>query len=173
MPRKAKLERSLEVVTNGRKTALSRAKEEIITNELTDIILTGDYNTATLYKLYKKHNVSVDKIRNLACAVVTLLHKLQELSDDPEEAKQLLRVQMTEELYRLLQLSKEKKDYRTANAVIENVAKLHGLNKQAPAVQLNNSFGILSKFTEEEVAHMRQGFELPASVLEDKKDSNE
>lgn len=173
MPRKRKEVAQAEIAlqTSKKKNTSTRqiqqaVKAEAIFDECMSAMTKGTFKPATLLALHRKHKTPIPEIRAIAAQASGLLRQLQELSDDPEEAKTMMKANMNEKLTQLLEEAQKNKDYKAANAIITTYGRLNNLfTPEGP--QISNTIGIFSKFTDEELRHVRNGFDLPESVIAD------
>ncbi len=78
----------------------------------------------------------------------------------------MMKANMNEKITAMLEQAQTDKDYKAANAIITTYCKLNNLfEPEGP--QISNTIGIFNKFTDEELRHVRNGFDLPDSVIAD------
>lgn len=141
-------------------------KADVVFDDILNQMIKGTFGPSSMMTIVQRHKCAVPDVRAIAAQAAGTLRQLQELSDDTEEAKIMMKSNVNTKLQSMLESAQKDKDYKAANAIIQTYCKLNNLfTPDGP--QISNTIGIFSKFTDAELAHVRAGFDLPETVLND------
>ena len=157
--------------TVDKRTVAKNAKvHQQIFDDIMEFYLNGNFGPQRLLDLSTRYKQPIPQIRTIAISVSQLLQQLQQISDDPLEAKQIKKAEIVQKLHSLLETAVKKSDLKAANLILTNISKLYGLYEDENTLKLTNNFSLFSsKFSEEELDQVKKSFKLPDSIVQDYK----
>ena len=165
-PRAKTLNPIVKSPRNSREKLKSKPNDDLAREELTMLILQGQYNARTLFNLSQKYQAGITWIRSRANEAFSLIRILQATSEDPDEAKAQIKSDIDQKLDKVyeLSLSLSRPDLRTALSVLTNKAKLHNIYNPEQIELINNP---MLKISQIEIQHIKETGQLPQSILND------
>lgn len=144
----------------------AKPNDDLCREELTILILAGQYNPKTLYELCQKYDSGLNWVRQRANEAFSLVRILQNSDKSTEEQKQILKADIDQKLDYVYNRSLvgSKPDLRTALAVLNSKAKLNNIYAPESIELINNP---MMKITQVEIQHIKETGQLPQSILDD------
>lgn len=151
-------------IRQQRKLAL---QETAIYEDCMTSLLDGSFGPSKMLELISKHKTHLPQVRLIAVQAASTLRSLQQLSDNPEEAKSIMKANIHSKLENMLNTSIEQGNLKTANLIIANICKLQGLYESSN-LNITNTFGVLTnKLTIQEMEQIKLTGQIPEHILQE------